>query len=429
MRYFKLRLTKPDGEQLFETDFQVNLFDFFMRQIASALIRGKVLHEGEPYDARLIPRTDNRPIFDRIVEVKGAEINDNGQGFLDISFENGEPPLENITYITTQIRSAEKNTAYRYDYPLIKLIEMDSILRNSALALLNEGTLKEGDHFRFALAAYDHGRARGDLEVVPKTAQELTHVFSPKNGGNVPKPAQKHPKPGENGNQIPSVVVLEQPSGSLPTPPAKPEEDLNIVVESVEELIKPELKAMSVYTNTETVGSISDQDLPIFIRRGALALARKAAEHSGKVDEEVGGFLVGKVFKDPATEGLFVEVSEVVEADKAKGTYVSLNFSYEAWRQVLDRLDHEFRGKFPIGWYHTHLVSSAIVTPVAEIEGEYSARYEPFFSEPDYFIHRNFFPDPWHVAMVLDLRCQREVFFAWRDGQITKTQGFYVYGE
>jgi hypothetical protein len=32
------------------------------------------------------------------------------------------------------------------------------------------------------------------------------------------------------------------------------------------------------------------------------------------------------------------------------------------------------------------------------------------------------------VALVVDLRCKGEVFFAWQTGKITSTQGFYLYG-
>ena len=61
-------------------------------------------------------------------------------------------------------------------------------------------------------------------------------------------------------------------------------------------------------------------------------------------------------------------------------------------------------------------------------ENEYEARYVTFFSHADLFIHQNFFPDPWHVALVLDLRCENEVFFAWQEGHIASTQGFFLYG-
>jgi hypothetical protein len=428
MRYFKLRLTIPKGEQLFETDYQVNQFDFFFRNLASIMVQSKLFREGEQYDARIIPRIDQNPSFDRHVVIKGSEISDNGkQGFLGILFENTEPPLENVTYLTAQIRSIESNIAYRFDCRLYDFISL--ILRNSALVLLNEKLLKEGEHFKFQVSAHDQGRARADAEVLMKTMEVTNSTLQKKQNPEVTISSDNAARHQDGIDTPSSDPAYGDVSTPILKPPEKPEDDLNIVIESVEELIKPVPKSMSTYVDKEINGTISDLDLPIFIKRCAMQKAHKAADVSMQVDEEVGGFLVGNVYKDPETDRLFVDISEVVEADKAHGTYVSLNFNYESWRQVLDRIDREFPNKYPIGWYHTHLISQALVFPVKGTEDEYIAKYDPFFSHPDHFIHGNFFPDPWHVALVMDLLCKQDVFFAWRDGQITKAQGFYLYGE
>lgn len=210
---------------------------------------------------------------------------------------------------------------------------------------------------------------------------------------------------------------------------AADDKELEVAIECVEELVEPDPKSMAAYSDVQPVGQISERDVPIFARRGAMKQVREAAEVSIKVDAEVGGFLIGNAFQDPDTERLFVEISEVVEADKATGTYASLNFGYNVWREVLDRIDSDFLGKFVMGWYHTHLISQAVVLPVKGTEDEFAARYSPFLSQQDEFLHRNFFPDPWHVALVIDLRCQRDTFFAWYEGEIIATQGFYLYGE
>jgi len=206
-------------------------------------------------------------------------------------------------------------------------------------------------------------------------------------------------------------------------------DDIDIVIGPVEELIKPELKSMTDYRDRKAVGRISEQDIPIFLKQNARMQVHKSASASEQVVEEVGGFLLGNVFRDPNSDQLFVDISETVEADEARGTAVSLDFNYSAWRQVLDRIDRDCPDKIPVGWYHTHLFSQAIVLPVEGAENEYIARYMPFFSQPDLFIHRNFFRDPWHVALVLDLRCKCEAFFSWHGGDIQATHGFYVYGE
>ncbi len=177
------------------------------------------------------------------------------------------------------------------------------------------------------------------------------------------------------------------------------------------------------------IGTVGDQDLPVLMRAEALEQARRAAHVGAQAEEEIGGFLLGKVHRDPADDRLFVDVSEVVEADKAQGTYVSLHFNYDSWQPVLDRIDREHGDKGLIGWFHTHLISSVDIWSEVEQENVFRARYRPFFSQPDHFIHQNFFPHPWNVALVLDLRCKQEVYFTWRDGFITGPRGFHLYDD
>lgn len=416
MRYFKLRLTRPDGGSLFETDFLVDHFDYFMREMASVLVRQKLFHAGELYNARIIPRADDAPSFDKPQTLQGKDIVDDGQGFLDILFEQTEPTVDPITYLTTHIHSKETDMIYRFDWRLDALLA--SLLRSVVQVLLDDGTLKDGDHFRYSLSAHSKGRPRIDpVAVVKQPVTTTPPLPEVQDKGEISVPV------GDTAQPVPAGDT-----GQPVSEPAAAKEDLEIVIESVEELIKPESKSMKVYSDAELVWQVSDQDVPIFMRRGAREQAHKSAHVSAKAVEEVGGFLLGNVFRDPDTERLFVEISQVVEADQAKGTYVSLDFNYSAWRQVLDRIDKEFQGKIPVGWYHTHLVSQAVVLPAEGAESEYIARYVPFFSQPDLFIHRNFFPNPWNVGLVMDLRCGAEVFFAWREGDI-RTTGFYVYGE
>jgi proteasome lid subunit RPN8/RPN11 len=401
MRYLGLRLTDLDGHELFETDLVVELFEPYVRQLATLLVRQGTFRAGERYNARIIPRADDKPDFEKASVLKASEISDNGMGFLDISFEQAPPPIDPVNYLTLQIRSAETNTAYRWDLkPGTQLVD---ILDRSAQILLDGNVLKDGDHFRLSVSAHDQGRPRLDPVVLDKA----------------PLTARTFPSQEQDVGEI--TVVDSQVS----------KEDENIVIDIVatEELIKPESKPMASYTDEKLIGGVSEKDIPIFVKRSAMEQALKSAKASAKTLEEIGGFLLGKVFRDPQTDRLFVEVSEALEADAAKGTAVSLNFNYDAWRQVLDRISQESKDKIPVGWYHTHLISQAITLPVEGTANEYIARYVPFFSSPDLFIHRNFFPDPWHVALVMDLRCGHNVFFAWEEGQIRSTRGFHLYGE
>ena len=77
-----------------------------------------------------------------------------------------------------------------------------------------------------------------------------------------------------------------------------------------------------------------------------------------------------------------------------------------------------------MGWYHTHLVSKLHMKADAEGSGEMQASRQTFLSPDDVFIHDNFFPQPWHVALVLDLITGQDVFFCRRDKKLVDCGGF-----
>jgi hypothetical protein len=411
MRYFKMHLTKPEGSLIYETDFTVDLFDPFFRSLAATLMQRKMLEGDGKFEARIIPRTDGIPAFEKPRMVNVSDIADQGEGPLDIIFENAEPPVEKVKYLTLQIRSSKANFVYRFDWPLEDLT--GGILRNVTHALLDEGTLQDREQFQVTISAHHKARPRVDPVVAEKEEDSSIQPVS------VPVIIKSRealpPKPQENAV---TVDVLD--------------DDLDIVIGQSEELVKPLTKSMREYTDLEKVGEPNDQDLPVFVRRGAMKIARASGSRSVKTDQEVGGFLLGKVFHDSETGCLFIEISEVVEANQARGTFGSLEFNADSMShlaRILENIQKDHPDKFTMGWYHTHLVSLGFALPVEGKANEYTAHYMPFFSSHDLFIHRNFFPDPWHVGLVLDLRCHKEVFFFWQSGEIVGTRGFYLYGE
>ncbi len=308
---------------------------------------------------------------------------------------------------------------------------LGSLMTRIVEKLLDDGRLADGEHFTVQLAALNKGQPKIDpiatlRKVEPGENVLITAVASPIDpivGIETVETAI-----GLLSEADKDEIVAVPNEATVQPGPTKGHETLEIIVDSVENLVKPQSRSLRDYVDLERVGEATGPAPPILMRRGALEQARRSAAVGACKDEEIGGFLLGNVFQDPDTDQMFVEIGEVAEADQARGTYVSITFDYNSWRQVLDRIGHDFPGRLPIGWYHSHLVSQAFVMPVAGTEDEYTASNTPHFSAADLFIHRNFFPDPWHVALVLDLRCKREAFFAWQCGQITYTGGFYLYG-
>jgi proteasome lid subunit RPN8/RPN11 len=110
-------------------------------------------------------------------------------------------------------------------------------------------------------------------------------------------------------------------------------------------------------------------------------------------------------------KGTFIEVTDFIEAENAPGTDISVTFTHEAWEQINARQAERGTDVQIVGWYHSH--------PGLGV----------FMSTEDDFIHSSFFPDPWHVAIVVDPLYHNWGCFKWRDGTLERTTGFYVFTE
>jgi len=127
---------------------------------------------------------------------------------------------------------------------------------------------------------------------------------------------------------------------------------------------------------------------------------------SGDLSRETGGVLLGEAYH--SGDDVIVEVMDFIHAEKAEGSRMELTFTHDAWERVNAEKERKAPNLSIVGWYHTH--------PDIGV----------FLSSQDMFIQRNFFPEPWQVALVLDpVRHDRGVFY-WRNAQIEQADGFYV---
>jgi len=129
----------------------------------------------------------------------------------------------------------------------------------------------------------------------------------------------------------------------------------------------------------------------------------------GQEQIEVGGLLVGREYEDDA--GVYLVVAAAIPARQAPGTPVSVTFTHQTW----DQLSAEKASRYPdqaiVGWYHTH--------PGLGV----------FLSERDLFIHRNFFADSTHIAVVIDPSKFAWGIFYWQNSALVAAPGCYIYGE
>ncbi len=153
--------------------------------------------------------------------------------------------------------------------------------------------------------------------------------------------------------------------------------------------------------------SPSADPIPVFISERVMrAIERQSAADK---ERETGGVLLGGFYRND--EGSFVEVTDLIEAESAAGTDISLTFTHETWEQIHEQVARRGDDAQIVGWYHSH--------PGLGV----------FMSRQDEFIHSSFFADPWHVAIVHDPIYTNWGCFKWADGKLDRAGGFYVFAE
>lgn len=156
--------------------------------------------------------------------------------------------------------------------------------------------------------------------------------------------------------------------------------------------------------------------LPVFLHRTAL---HDLTKQRTKVFSEAGGILVGEAFLDPSNGRPYVEVVAALPATDERGDWVKVNLDSHFLRQIQERIDREFPGRRTIGWYSFHLLRVTIRTAGSMVTA--GVLGEPLgLLEEEVFLHRNFFPQPWHLGLVIDT-VDSFRFYHLRDGTMVIT--------
>jgi proteasome lid subunit RPN8/RPN11 len=123
------------------------------------------------------------------------------------------------------------------------------------------------------------------------------------------------------------------------------------------------------------------------------AYIRSCAHAGSDLENEVGGWLVGKWCIDKRTERQFIVVEGILPAPHVRhgGTY--LTFTQDTQVTLLAVKEQRYPGKDLVGWYHTH------------------PRMGIFLSQYDVWLHDNFFPQPYQVALVIEPHASLGGFF------------------
>lgn len=147
-------------------------------------------------------------------------------------------------------------------------------------------------------------------------------------------------------------------------------------------------------------------DLVILLSQTALSRIREHAE--AHLDQEIGGLLVGHLWKGDGV--VYVEVKEAVPA-QTKGTFGTVQFTAETWLEIEQQREKLFPMYKKVGWYHSHLGLGI------------------FFSPMDEFLHQSAFSLPWQVAFVYDPVVGEYGFFRWHEGKLVPVRFYLAPGD
>jgi proteasome lid subunit RPN8/RPN11 len=107
--------------------------------------------------------------------------------------------------------------------------------------------------------------------------------------------------------------------------------------------------------------------------------------HAGSdLDNEVGGWLLGKWRIDPQTEEQFVVVESVLPARYTRFGSAFLTFTQDSQVWMVNQLQELHQNRDLLGWYHTH------------------PHMGVFLSQYDTWLHQNFFPASYQIALVIE---------------------------
>ncbi len=140
------------------------------------------------------------------------------------------------------------------------------------------------------------------------------------------------------------------------------------------------------------------------------AFCRISLHSNSEMDDEVGGALVGLWCQDRDTDEQFVVVQHMLPARHTRQGSVYLTFTQDTIVEFHNEIEKNHNGKRIVGWYHTH------------------PRMGIFLSHYDTWLHNNFFPEPWQVALVVEPHKSLAGFFIRRDDDAldpTRYFGFY----
>ncbi len=147
------------------------------------------------------------------------------------------------------------------------------------------------------------------------------------------------------------------------------------------------------------------RDVVVMVAESVLAEVRRHGRQD--TSREQGGILIGTVAS--SQDKTYVNVEAVIAAPQTRAKRTSVTFTHDSWAHINQVKDSDYPDQDIVGWYHTH------------------PGFGIFLSDYDTFIHRNFFPAAWQVALVLDPLSNEFGFFVWKSNEIIPRKQYNVF--
>ncbi len=114
------------------------------------------------------------------------------------------------------------------------------------------------------------------------------------------------------------------------------------------------------------------------------AYIRACAIAGQDLNNEIGGWLLGKHRVDRTSGRDYVVIDRVLPAEATRFGRAHLTFTQDSIVAINKEMEECYPNKELVGWFHTH------------------PRMGVFFSTWDHWLHENFYPAPWQVALVIE---------------------------
>lgn len=143
------------------------------------------------------------------------------------------------------------------------------------------------------------------------------------------------------------------------------------------------------------------------------AYVRFCAHAGSDLENEVGGWLLGRWRQDNQSPDQFIVIDTVLPAKHTRFGSTFLTFTQDSQVWMYHQVQEYHPKKELVGWYHTH------------------PQMGVFLSQHDTWLHRNFFPRHFQVALVIEPHAKSGGFFV-RDAEgeldAHRYHGFYELG-